>query len=175
MTYNRANSSITGALESAIKSCIGYSPETGVLFWKDKYSKHSPIIVGREIGTPNKSGLHFKFMGKDLLNHRVAWFLHYGRWPDVFIDHKDGNPLNNKLENLRLANRIQNSANRKSSKSGSSKYLGVCFAKSQGKWQAAVGTPKKYLGQYDKEEDAAKAYNKAAKELYGEYARLNDV
>jgi hypothetical protein len=175
VNYNNANTSITEDLEIAIKRCIAYNPETGALYWVDKYSKYSPVVIGREIGTPNKSGLHFTFMDKDLLNHRVAWFLYYGSWPESFIDHKDGDPRNNQIDNLRLANWLQNAANRKPSKSGSSRYLGVCFAKDTGKWQASIGTTRKYLGQYALEDDAAMVYNVAAKELYGEYARLNEI
>lgn len=112
MNYNNANISVDKRLNDAIKRCISYDPETGILSWKDKLSKYSPITVGNSIGTPNKSGLHFTFFDKDLLCHRVAWFLYYGVWPDTFIDHKNGCPQDNKLQNLRLATRVQNSANR---------------------------------------------------------------
>ena len=176
MYYNNANASVDKELNDAVKRCISYNPETGVLFWIDKLSKYSPVTVGKEIGTPNKSGLHFTFFGRDLLCHRVAWFLYYGDWPETFIDHKNGCPEDNRLLNLRLADRKQNGANRKKTKNPkSSKYLGVCFAKHTGKWQAAIATPRRYLGQFSSETEAALAYNKAALEMYGEFAKLNEI
>lgn len=175
MYYNNVNTAVDEKLNAEIRRCISYDPERGLLTWKEKYSKHSPIVVGKAVGSPNKSGLHFTFCGRDLLCHRVAWFLHYGEWPSTFLDHINGCPEDNRVQNLRLADRRQNGANRSSSKGSSSKYLGVCYAKHTRKWQASIGTPRKYLGQYSDEKEAARVYNKAAKELYGEYARLNNV
>jgi hypothetical protein len=175
MEYNNANSSVSEDLNRALRRCVDYNPETGVLVWREKYSRFSPIKVGSEIGSPNKSGLHFSFARKDLLCHRVAWFLYYGEWPETFLDHKNGCPKDNRLQNLRLATRSQNTINRKSHKNTTSPYLGVCLVTKSQKWRASIGSSRTYLGEYDSEVKAAKAYNKAAKELYGEYARLNNI
>lgn len=91
-----------------------------------------------------------------------------------FIDHKDGDSLNNQRSNLRIATRRQNCVNRRPS--GRSKYLGVSFCHK--KWEAAIQSitrSKIYLGRFEKEEDAAIAYNKAAIEIHGEFARLNII
>ncbi len=88
------------------------------------------------------------------------------------VDHKDENGLNNQRDNLRAANRSQNTAHGKKRKGTSSKYKGVSFHKHTGKWRARVGT--KYLGVFDSEIAAARAYNKVALETYGEFAKLNE-
>jgi HNH endonuclease len=174
--YNNANCHITTEIEAHIKRCISYNPETGLLTWVEKYSKYSKCNVGDTVGTLNsKLAWHFSFCDKDFLSHRVAWFLYYGVWPQKFIDHKDKDPTNNKLINLREANRVQNSANRKPSYLGSSKYLGVCYSKATNKWQVSIGSPRKYLGQFTTEKEAALVYNTAAKEIYGDFAALNII
>lgn len=172
MKYNKANVKITDELSLHVKRCLEYNYSTGALSFKDKYSKYSKTKVGDVCGTINSKGsLHFNFAGVDLLVHRVVWFLNYGYWPELFIDHINRNPLDNRLSNLRLADRVQNSVNRKTS--GTSKYLGVCYDRKTGKWQASIGTPRKYLGQFKEEKEAAAAYNKEAASLYKEFANLN--
>lgn len=94
------------------------------------------------------------------------------------IDHKDGNGLNNQRENLRHCDSAQNMRNsKKRSVPTSSKHKGVCYNKKRGNYQShiAVGGKKIYLGRYQKEEDAARAYNEAAIKLFGEFALLNVI
>lgn len=94
---------------------------------------------------------------------------------DSIVDHKDGNPLNNRRSNLRKATISQNNANRKAT--GSSQYLGVSISNDKKKWVANIccDHKKHYLGRYSSEKDAAKAYNEAAKRFHGEFAKLNRV
>lgn len=96
--------------------------------------------------------------------------------PNVWVDHRDRNPLNNQRENLRIATRSQNMANRRSMKEGgTSQYLGVSYVASRNRWQANIQKDKKYirLGYFKTEIEAAEAYDKKAKELHGEFANLN--
>jgi len=90
-------------------------------------------------------------------------------------DHKNGNRLDNRRENLRLASTSQNSANRRAKAGASSEYKGVCWDKSRGKWMAAiqVSGKTKTLGRFDDEAAAARAYDAAAAACFGEFAKLN--
>ena len=108
--------------------------------------------------------------------HRMIYFLHHGEIP-VSIDHIDGNPLNNSINNLRGATHRQNMMNQRPVKNSSSKYLGVgCDRrKSEKKWIARIGVLGKqiWLGAFTDEREAAVAYDRAAIEHFGEFANLN--
>jgi predicted transcriptional regulator len=89
-------------------------------------------------------------------------------------DHIDRNQLNNRRTNLRTATHTENMRNR-IKRSGSSKYKGVTWVKQREKWMARIkhGDREKSLGHYATEEEAARVYDDAAQELFGEFAKLN--
>jgi hypothetical protein len=110
------------------------------------------------------------------LSHRMLYYLHYGELPAI-LDHIDGNPLNNSIDNLRAATLSGNARNRRSAKNSSSKYLGVCWHKVAKKWrtQIKINGEVNHLGYFTCEKEAARAYNKAAAEHFGEFANLNVI
>ena len=93
------------------------------------------------------------------------------------VDHKDRNGLDNRHSNLRMATPSQNHANQRNqiTRKRSSRYKGV--TKSKQKWSVSlkVNGVRHYLGTFNTEEDAARAYNAAAKEFFGEFARVNAI
>lgn len=91
------------------------------------------------------------------------------------IDHKNGNKLDNQRQNLRPATQSQNKANSKLHCDSTSGYKGVTWDKQYGKWKAYISFNKKsvFIGRYADPIEAAKAYDKKAKELHGEFACLN--
>lgn len=96
--------------------------------------------------------------------------------PELEVDHIDRDKKNNVVTNLRMATPTQNNANKPPQK-GVSKYKGVHQNSRTGRWQATIRFNKEFinLGSYIIEENAARAYNLKAKELFGEHAYLNDV
>ena len=91
------------------------------------------------------------------------------------VDHKDRDGLNNQRSNLRIANRTQNQANRKINCNNKSGYKGVYFCTYNFRYRAQIRYNGKNirLGRYRTAEEAALAYDKAAKKYFGEFARLN--
>jgi len=121
---------------------------------------------------------------KVLQMHRIIMKVDETR---TFIDHKDHNGVNNTKENLRICSYTENSCNKISQKSSTSKYLGVSWKadvrprkkdtnfEPKGNWAATCGRrgSRQHIGLFKDEIEAAKAYDKKAKELFGEFANLN--
>ena len=93
-------------------------------------------------------------------------------------DHKDRNSFNNQKENLRKCDYSKNSYNRnKCGRRMSSIYKGAYWCKKEGVWRAQIYLNGKqiYLGSFSKEKEAARSYNRAAKQYFGEFAATNTV
>ena len=90
------------------------------------------------------------------------------------VDHIDGNGLNNIRSNLRICSKQENHFNSKA-RHGTSCFKGVGLHKPTQKWRARIrfNTQEIHLGLFNSETEAAKAYDQKAKELFGEFARLN--
>jgi hypothetical protein len=97
--------------------------------------------------------------------------------PDnLFVDHINLNGLDNRKANLRLATKTQNSQNvPKTKRKTSSKYKGVSYQTRDRVWRAKIKINRrdKNLGSFKNEIDAAKAYDRAARKYFGEFARPN--
>ncbi len=94
---------------------------------------------------------------------------------DPEVDHRDGNGLNCTKDNLRMATRQQNQRNQRKHLGTSSQFKGVCWDKANRKWLAQIQVDGylEYLGRFDAELTAARAYNLAAVQAFGEFAQLN--
>jgi HNH endonuclease len=96
-------------------------------------------------------------------------------FPDSSVDHKNGDTLDNQRHNLRACSKRDNNRNsRKTRSSTTSRYKGVVLRSDTGKWQAYIEDGRQIsLGYHTVEEDAARAYDRKAIELFGEFARTN--
>jgi hypothetical protein len=163
---------MTKPIEETLPLAMRYDPTTGKLYWRDDWYPSSRTTD--KVGWSDKGYIRLHHRGRLLSAHRVIWFLHYGEWPPKEIDHIDGNGLNNRIENLRLADRCQNSRNRPKYKCNKSGYKGV-FRRKNGRFQARIGHLGSIvvLGSFACPIEAAKAYDRKAIELHGQYAKTN--
>lgn len=108
--------------------------------------------------------------GHGLLMHRVIT----NAPPNLFVDHKNGNGLDNTKANLRLVNRSQNQGNSRPRK-GSSNFKGVSWDWTRNLWRVDIcfNGKRRAIGRFKSELDAALAYDKAALEQWGDFALLN--
>lgn len=145
----------------------------GVLRWKGCPSmpkQWNSVWAGREAFTAiDGRGYRHGSLDRTYLRlHRVVWALHYGSWPSGEIDHIDGNRLNNRIENLRIASAGENQRNQRLHRNNTSGHVGVSWYKPYSKWRATIGLGNgrsKHLGYFDRVEDAAAAWESAREGL----------
>lgn len=126
-----------------------------------------------ELKRPGRSSYGYRRNGsKTIYLHRYIMDAPDG----MDVDHRDGDGLNCRRENLRVCTHAQNQMNyRKCTKPTSSRYKGVRWDKSRNLWIAAikVNWRSRFIGRFASEDDAARAYDQKARELFGEFACLN--
>jgi hypothetical protein len=150
------------------------------LIWK--ISRSPNVKPGQVAGSKNEKGYWRVGVKTDVMKqyrtHRIVYFLQTGADPKTLcIDHIFG--IQDNL-NLRIATASENGGNRKKTKSFlgqqcSSKFKGVSWHKRDKKWCSHIHVQQKtiYLGYFIDEIEAASAYNKAAIEYFGDFAKLN--
>jgi hypothetical protein len=169
------------ALDAAtLRRALDYDPETGLLFWRwrDEVPRKVNVrFAGKPAGGPDGQ---FGYVTVRLYNrlyqaHRLAWLHVHGEWPEQVLDHIDGNPTNNRIENLRPATRAENNRNRVKQPGFTSQYKGVSWNQRMGKWFAQIQLAKKTyaLGFHDTEEEAHAAYCVAAARHHGAFSRTS--
>lgn len=150
----------------------------GVLYWKNPTAPQHR--VGQRAGTskPNPDGyLYVRFKGKGFLVHRIILAMVLGRWPD-YVDHKDGNRVNNLPSNLREAAWRHNAFNKNvPERKPDARHLprGVYLRWDGKKYIARIRRSSgkattRHLGSFDTPEQASAAYEAAAIEEHGKFA-----
>jgi len=135
----------------------------------DHLSKH------KWFAKTNQSGIWY--VGRNssrLLGKRKTIFMHSELMSNLGVDHINGDGLDNRRSNLRLATTAQNGANRKLSANNTSGVTGVYWHRAQKKWGAQIKVNRRmiYLGRFIEKQDAISERQKAAKIHFGEFARL---
>jgi hypothetical protein len=115
-----------------------------------------------------------KIDGRDVPMHRIILGL---TDPKIAGDHRDHIGINNTRSNIRPATSQQNGINTRKRSGHTSRYKGVSWKTVYGRWVVTIELDgkKKHLGYCTDETEAARIYNDAARELFGEFACLNDV
>lgn len=154
------------------RKLFSYDPETGVLSRIARQTRSREFVA---LDEPEPTGhlkdgyLRVSFYGRSIYVHRLAWFMSHGEWPNGEIDHVNGDRSDNRLSNLRVADRTENSQNMRSAKSNNPHgVLGLNWHKGAGKWMAQITVDKqqKYLGLFKSADDARSAYLTAKRELH---------
>lgn len=156
---------------------LTYCPETGLFRWAVN-GRGQTKRAGNIAGSAHSGGyVRIKHGGRTYFAHRLAWLFHSGHWPACEIDHINGDRKDNRIANLREASVAQNRRNTKGvpSRRKHSAFKGVTkdSRDKNPKWVAQIYANGKVrvLGRFLSEDEAAKAYQSAAKELHGEFAR----
>lgn len=149
---------------------LDYNKRTGVFTWRAKVS--SKTVVGRVAGTRAKDKIVISVSGQRYAAHRLAWFYVNKVWPLNLIDHKNGDPYDNRFSNLRPADKSGNGCNRGPPRNNSTGLKGVCRHRC-GKFAAQIHIKGKdmYLGLFTTPELAHDAYSRAAGKLHGKFVR----
>lgn len=143
-----------------LRALLDYDPASGVFTWKAKPARR--IVIGSVAGGANNfGGWHYVVISvakKPYLAHRLAWFHMTGEWPDGEIDHRNGDGLDNRWDNLRQATRGQNAQNMRIFRNNTSGYPGVSRLRNGWRAEICAHGVKQHLGLFDTAEAAAAAY-----------------
>ncbi len=161
-----------------LKQFVEYDPETGIFTWKPREvnSKADKIwntrFSGKEAGTKGSKYVTIAIYEEEFRAHRLAYLYMNGVWPSQLIDHINGDPRDNRWENLRIASKSQNAANAGLWGHNRSGVKGVSWCKCTNRWRAIIRFKgKNYrLGRFDSKEEAGEAYRAAADRFFGEYS-----
>jgi len=154
-----------------VRRLIDYDPHSGGMWWR--VDRHGKARAGMRATRLKGDGyLQVKVCGRLYAAHRVAWLHFYGVWPEGDLDHINGDPADNRITNLRIANDSLNAANRRAHSTSASGIKGVSRLPS-GRWRAAITFlgRRHHLGVYDTPDEASSAYFAKARELFGDFAR----
>jgi hypothetical protein len=156
------------------QECFDY--KDGILYWKFRAANR--IKVGSPAGSIDPStGYHKTYVyGKFYKTHRVIFLYHHGYLPE-FVDHIDGNKINNKIENLRPTTKSQNAMNQKVRADNKSGTKGVRWHKRDKKWlvELKVNSKSHSFGYFEDKELAELVAVEATNKLHQEFSAYKGV
>jgi hypothetical protein len=158
--------------QERLREILDYDPDTGEFRWRVR--KRTSLRAG-EIAGCRAGSAHWciGIDGRTYRANQLAWLYVKGEWGRPVVDHRDGNPLNNRWSNLRLSSYSNNVANQSRKQSNTSGFKGVHRDRRRGKWIAQIKKNGRqyWLGRFETAEQAHAAYVAKAHELFGEFAR----
>ena len=153
---------------------LDYDPESGIFRWKVRMS--SRAAAGQIAGTICQNGYRSIQIDRQMLHApHLAWWKYYRVFPRREVDHRDGDKLNDRILNLRLADRARQRHNSSKSTANTSGYKGVTWDKRRRVWVGQIQVRGKHvhLGQFPNAISAATAYDAAAIWHFGVFACTN--
>lgn len=137
-----------------LQNQLHYDPFAGVFYWlKNKTGGWKAGLAVGYKASSKKKYIPVTYRGKHYLAHRLAWALYHGEWPSGQIDHIDGNPFNNRIDNLRIVSARENMMNQKKHRDG---RLYGAHKRPNGRYTSLVRINNKLvcLGTYDTAKEA---------------------
>jgi hypothetical protein len=152
--------------QARLQELLNYDPSSGEFRWRvqKKSSHREGEIAGCRMRSEHWT-IHID--GRNYRAHQLAWLYMMGEWGRPLIDHRDGNPLNNRWRNLRLSSHTENAANRPRLRNNTSGFAGITLDRRSGQWTARISKGERgyFLGRFPTNEAAHEAYAAAARLL----------
>lgn len=171
MAYNKEKrqQAIKNLSVDWINKFVQYNPDTGEFIRIGALRNN--FVPGQRAEVYSGGYYYVCLGGLHVPAHRVAWFLAHEEWPDCHIDHINRDRKDNRLCNLRKAEKWQNNLNKSTYKNNKSSQKGVNYHIQRRKWQASIGYrgERIYIGLFETFEEAKQAYLSKEKELFGEF------
>jgi hypothetical protein len=150
-----------------VSRLLDYRSDTGELLWKTGQR------AGLKAGCWHRGRHKVSIEKFQYQSSRLIWLLQTGQDPgNMYVDHIDRNPGNNKWSNLRLATPSQNARNKNLLRSNRSGYNGVHWCSTEKLWYATItiGGKVKHIGSFDTAEEAGYWAKYARLRIYGEFS-----
>lgn len=169
------------------RALLSYNPLTGRFIWLERVLRPgferldkgwNTRFAGRRVAERSHRHGHLQIglFCKNYMAHRLAWMIHYGEIPASDLDHKNGDPKDNRIENLRPCTQSQNLRNARTRKDNTSGTRGVSWDKKRKRWYAYINTGGRgsmlALGMFEHLHDAIEARRVAEIKYFGEFARV---
>lgn len=150
-----------------LRKMFAYNPKTGVLI--NRYTRSYKAKAGEPAGYISKKDGH-RYVSISGYTHvlvsRIAWALYYEEWPKGVVDHRDRNPANDRIKNLRDTTQTVNMRNCKKRTTNTSGHVGVSWHKHSNKWKVSIDN--EYVGVFASLPDAIAARRAAELKKWGE-------
>lgn len=157
-----------------LQEVFEYRPEEGEIYRKLSKGRGKK---GEKAGGITPAGYRFALVdGVSYQAHRIIWKMHYGTEPVTHIDHKDGDTIHNRIENLREATVSENLCNQRLRRDSKTGVKGLSYSTERNRvkrWRAVLMIRSQYVqvGRFHTKEEAITALNEARERLHGDFAR----